>query len=362
MLTPSNVSFEFKPLTGETFLDAESVVRRTFVPDALRVLKKILENPYARSIGVLSYGDIGYEQGKPAGFQGIILRKMYFGQAPFSATGASTLGMIEGASPWLLLAIIKKMTEARDGRKMGFGNTTCRQLERMSRKYGFPRDGGITWKKTRFSVIHPFALIAVLLCKKVLRVCPSYVSKVLSEPFEVVSGRLKVVRLRNIDKPIFDRFWTEYISQNRGLVCSRAADELQWMFGDSLELGKDVLLCAMIDLKLVGYIILRNLGEGRWKVADLIALGNDVDIIRRLLWAAKRFLRKRTNALILSIRGFPQKIYESVVPKLFPLVRVNTQDPFTWEIYDEELRRKLGDLYHDANSWFFGPYDGDADL
>lgn len=336
---PEEEGVVFKPFCASTLADAEAVCLAAYGEDcASRILRKILENPFARECGAESFGDIAYVGGKPVAMQAAIIRRMYDGQKSFSALTGSTLGAVPGTSPLVVLSLLKHSIMPRNGSRFWFANTANATAAKLDRLVGITADGGEKWRGFRFAIVNPWRFAWYL-----------FVTRVLKRRVEWKDGQVKRAPERDYAK--IDEFWRRYLDGNSGVVTSRSAAEVKWVFEDGFARGRNVFIPEEKDGKMFGYAILRNRTEGRWEVADLIALGNDPATVRLLLKKAKRFLRRNTNAIMLSIRGFPEDI-QSVIADEFPHSRVNKKHlPFIYQPFDIP-----------KGSWFFGPYDGDADL
>ena len=342
----------FKSFNAETFDDAAAVACAAFhSKHMVRILRKILANPYAKENNESSFGDIAYVDGEPVGFQAIIPFRLYDGQTPIRATIGSSLGVVPGTSPVVLFDLIMRPFSAKRGSGFHFSNTANRNVVRLSRFTGVSENGGDSWKGYRYAVINPLQFISYVLWNKVLK--RSFRGKIerigRGVDFSISQGRIEIVRQIQIDKAAFDGFWNRYLQANKGIVSSRSAAEIEWMFGGGIDNGTDVLLSASSNGAMCGYVIVRSGDDRRWKVVDMIALHNDGSIIAALLTAAKHFLRRHSCAAMLRISGFPDFI-QDVIATNFPHRRKGVHVPFIYEPY--KIPKE--------DSWFFGPYDGDA--
>jgi hypothetical protein len=155
-----------------------------------------------------------------------------------------------------------------------------------------------------------------------------------------------------IDFKLFDDFWHRYCETNEGLVSSRSAEELEWIFNDRLASGEIVILGEFKGEDLVGYVALKSASNGkRWMIADWIAIKNDTTILVALLKSAVRFLRRKRGAVLLETIGFPD-FAEPVLKRCLRFSRKARNNTFLWKFLD-------GKTTIPPNSWFFGPYDGD---
>lgn len=354
----------WRPFSNETLADAEVVVRQAFGDDVVPLLGKILRNPALADFRDQKSGDIVYCNGEPVGFEALIPRRLYLRNRMYLGFVGSTMGLKPGISPLVLLSLMKRNIAQRCGGILWFANTANATSVKMNCRLGIRGRGPCTWDEIRYTVIHPFAFAAMIFRRKLLNRCvkkkPELALPVRDE-LVMRSGALEICRMAKFDGEMFDAFWCEYVKTNKGFVLSRTAAELEWMFGDRLATGEDVLLVVYEDGRFAGFTVLRSCQDGWWRIADLIAFGNDETILGILLKGAKRFLWKRTKAALLTSRGFPE-VAMRVVGKHLPNKRQVGGNPFIWKFYDTEIVHDRGDIANDANSWFFGPYDGDAEL
>jgi len=166
-----------------------------------------------------------------------------------------------------------------------------------------------------------------------------------------------------IDDRDFDAFWESYLKGNSGLVSSRTAEELRWVFGSGLPSGEVVLLTARKDDVLQGYAFLRRTDETEvcWRIVDLIALGNDEWILETLIGGASAFLRRRTPATCLQVTGFPTWV-QPLLRRLFPKSSSFGFNKCIWAPLTDRARSLCGDWVNAAGGWYSCPYDGDMCL
>ena len=361
---PDEAGTSWRPFSDKTLADAEVVVRQSFGSDVVPLLGKILRNPALADIRAQESGDIVYCNGEPVGFEALMPRRLYLRNRMYLGSVGSTMGLKPDVSPLVLLSLMKRNIAQRCGSILWFANTANATSVKMNRHLGIRGCGPCTWDEIRYAVIHPFSFAAMILRRKVLRRCQKKAPELalpIRDELVMRTGALEIRRMVKFDVKMFDAFWCGYVKANKGLVSSRSAAELEWMFGDRLATGEDVLLVACEDGRVAGFTVLRSCQGGWWRIADLIASGNDETILGALLKGAKRFLRKRTGAALLTSRGFPESAM-CVIGKYLPNKRPTGGNAFLWKFYDTENTRDVGDVANDANSWFFGPYDGDAEL
>lgn len=322
---------EFKPFNETTLDDAKSVVGAAFSPVVYQLLEKILANPLRRELGNGSAGDIAYQNGKPVAFQAAIVRRLYIGKNPIIGVVGSTLGALPETSPVMLMQLMKRTIASRDGSVLFFANTANATSMKMNRLLGVKGMGPRTCEQIRFASIVSFPVLRNL--------CP----------------RSSAVKLDKIDKEQFDIFWTKYLNDNKGVVASRSSAELEWMFGDNVAKGTDVILATYEGSEISGYIVVRKSRKGRgWLVVDMLALDNDRATLRLLLVSAVRYLRREARSLILESIGFPLYV-EDLTRSILPLYRKTLNNTFLFKAIDPGFTVP-------ESSWFFGPYDGDRSM
>ena len=314
-----------RPYTTETKDDAFRVIRDRFTEEDCRIAEKYLRNPV---IGETGAGDIAYDSDKPVGFQAAILRRLYLGRNLFLGTVGGMLAMEENGSPVLLMNLMKASIAPRDGSIFFFANTSNETSMKMNRLLGVRGKGPETCERIRFApVFWP-------------------------RGFKWILPASHARRLMEFKPEIFDNFWEKYLSSNKGLVTSRSSKELDWIFRERLQSGEVVILGEFDGEDLLGYIALKFTRKGRRSlIVDWIALNNDKSVLDSLLVSAIRFLRKESSAILLESIGFPLE-EEPILKRRLPFVRRCPNNSFIWKFHDKGM-----DI--PAESWFYGPYDGD---
>lgn len=314
-----------------TLADAKQVVSDMFSPKDCSLLDKMLANPLRKGIGESSAGEVVYQDGRPVAFQGAVLRRLYLGREPMVGIVGSTLCARRETSPILLMQLMKATIKARGGSTLFYANTSNVVSMKMNRMLGVKGVGPDTCARIRFTVVY---------------VPPG---------LKWTCRRPHARRLPSIDAKMFNDFWTHYRETNEGIVSSRSAEELAWVFGDQLASGKAVLLGEFSGDSLVGYIVLKSSHSGRrWLISDWIAIKNDVGILDSLLSSAVRFLRRMRGAVLLESIGFPD-FMDSVLGRYLRFSRKTKNNSFLWKSLDARTRPL-------SDSWFFGPYDGDRSM
>ena len=309
----------------ENKADAFAVIQARFSSHSCRRAEKYLQNPFLSSGGA---GDIAYMQGKPVGFQAAIRRKLFLGKEPLWGVVGGMLAMYESAPPVLLVNLMKASIASRDGSSFFYANTANFASMKMNRMLGVKGTGPSLCERIIFGIV--------------------YVPKWL----KWICRRPHARRLSVIDAKVFDDFWNRYRETNDGLVSSRSAEELKWIFGDRLESGEIVILGEFSGDTLVGYVALKSSCRGkRWIIADWIAVKNNAEILSSLVQSAVRFLRRQCGPVLLETIGFPD-FAEPILKRCLWFSRKAKNNTFIWKFLDERMTIPPG-------SWFFGPYDGD---
>lgn len=349
-----------KPFTEDTLDDALSVVRNRFGETACDQARLILRNPM-RSV-CPSAGDVSYEKDVPVGFQAAMLRRGLCGEHDFHCVIGGMLALKVGASPVSLVALMKNTIKPRGGSVLFLANTSIPTSMKMNRMLGVDGQGCPSCGLVRFAVLRWGHFARFCLHGKLPRWLAELGDIVgcLMLPFFVRRQRTKTAsaQMMLFEKKAFDRFWSEYAATNDGIVLSRTADELAWLFSDGLQTGKNILLVRKDGERIVGYIVLRakEAGMVRWMVADWIAIGNDREMLSDLLRDAVIYLRKKTPAAFLESIGFRMDV-QDVVHRHLPFTRRAPNNSTIYKAFTKEIAEELGRA--DCHGWFFGPYDGD---
>lgn len=319
---------EIKAFDETTLADAKKVVSEMFSPAACPLLDKMLANPLRKELGVSAAGEIAYQDGEPVAFQGAILRRLFAGQEPIIGVVGSTLCSKPETSPVLLMNLMKATIKPRGGSELFFANTANPASMKMNRMLGIKGVGPETCARIRFDLTwaHPY----------LKSLCPRPRSK----------------RVTSVDAETFNTFWGRYLAGNRGLVSSRTAEDLNWMFGDGLSSGETVAFGEFKEGELLGYIVIHSTNNShRWMVFDWIALNDDMAVLRRLLTSAVRFARRETSAVLFEMVGFSE-MADKVASSVLPFRRKTNNNSCLWRFSD-------GRGFIPEGSWFFGAYDGD---
>ena len=245
---PDEEGTTFKPFEQDTLSDAEDVVKVAFGELGIPILRKILRNPLKEEFPNIEYGDIAYSDSRPVGFEALILRRLYVGKRQILGVAGSTMGIKPETSPLVLLSLMKRNITPRSSSVMWFANTANDVSVKLNGKLGIKGLGPETWEVNRYTIIHPLAFMMSIVRRKILKQsCVPETVKGFSRHYSkvVAYGDVEVFRMMHFDASIFDAFWFEYLKGNKGLVSSRSANELDWIFGDNVAEGKDVLLVSL---------------------------------------------------------------------------------------------------------------------
>lgn len=352
---------EVKPLTEETLRDAEEVVRSRFDESAIAILHKEMRNPLRKLCNEV--GDIAYEDGVPVCFQAAILRRLYLGQKEIIGVVGGLTCIKREASIEALIDVRAAANKERGNCILGFGNSqnaeTAAMARKMSKKVALPPPESCT--RFIWAAIRPFDCFVYFVRRKLIKASvPNWKSfDTTGIEFSKKVGAYEVRRVSSEYEVLFDSFQADYLSSNKGLFSSRSSEEMMWMFGERLKSGRAVMLSAYENGKSVGYIILDGHGNARrWMIVDLIALRNDKKVIDALLDGAKRFLRKKTPAMMMETTGYPSFI-QATLMRYLPHVRNVGHNQFSWGSKNQSFREKVIPLIDTDKIWFFGIYDGD---
>ena len=351
-----------KGYTEETFADACAASFSRFGESVRSQMERVLKNPLRRLCA--EAGDVAYEKGVPVGFQAAILRRLYMGKTPFIGVVGGLLAMKEDASPVSLFQLMKKTCAPRGGSVFYFANTSNAASMKLNRALGIKGTGPascahVRWRPIHFGDFADFCIHGRL--PKIVKSLLNAGGRILDIFFfrRCRTSGTHPVCAERLDAASLDNFWKRYLEGNTGLVASRTAEELIWLYGDGLASGQYVFLKRENASGLCGYIVLRraNARNGRWMIADWIALCDDRDVLSDLLRDAVCFLRKIPGAVLLESVGFPLRV-QALLHRHLPFTRKCPNNTFLYQQTDMSF--KLDDA--PDTGWFFGPYDGDRCL
>lgn len=351
---------DIRCLDERTLNDALSVVCSRFNESACQQVRKLLGNPMRRICHEV--GDIAYESGNPVVFQAAIPRQGYVRDKAFLGIAGGLLVSKRGASPASVLSLMQKTNAPRHGSVVVFGNTAIPVSIKLNRMLGVDGLGCPSCGIVRFAVLRWGLFLDFLLHGRL----PSFLVRfadwlgVLIQPFFFRRDRSHTVgcRLDAFDSERFDGFWSDYLKKNDGVVLSRTAEELGWMFGEDVDTGRNLLFVREDGSRLCGYIVVRamNAERTRWMVADWIALENDRDILSDLLRDAVLGLRQIKSAAFLECIGFRMDV-QDVIHRHLPFSRRAPNNSTNYKAHTPEMKQSMENA--DRTGWFFGPYDGD---
>ena len=367
---PLDEDISFKAYDVTTSQDARAIVSEVFRPSVCNLLDFIEKNPVEGELNVSQWGDVAYRGDEAIGFQAAVHRKIYYQQMPYIAFVGSTFCLRRAESPVVAYELNKRTLKRSSEGVMSFGNTACKAAVRLLKASGTRYQKGPDsydyrlwcciswWRRTRAVGCHYLGAIlrrltGYVLCSKAYRKLP-WKAFVL----ETKLGRIR--RERTVDCARVEKFWQRYIVTNKGLVSSRSAAEIKWIYGDAIDVGKLVFLTMEDKEGVVGWIVLRPSEKslGRWSIYDWIALDNNKDRLEQLLIGAKMFLKRCTPAWYFEAHGFPDGV-QPMLRRQLPNRIWKPGDVFVCSFWNEEFKQKVKSLDY-PDSWFFGIYDGDA--
>lgn len=357
---------ETRPLTEFThYQDAKVVIIDRFGEGALRVLDLVMRNPLRKLCP--DAGDIVYDNGKPVCFQACMLRRLCVGKTEIFGKVAGLTCLKNGAPAEAYIDVRIAASRPRNGSVMGFGNSmnaeSAYAAHRLSRKKNPTTfEGPESCTRFLWRAVRPLECLAYFIRRKIFKArLPNWkeFSTLSSANYEVKHGELVVRRLMEVKPGFFDALMAEYLKTNEGLVCSRTAEEIEWIFGERIKRGQCVLLGVFKGENPVGYIIARSKPNAkRWEIMDWFALGNNLRILEPLLAELCRFLKRKTPAMMLEVIGFPTAA-QPILKRYLPHERQVGNNVFSWGSSNKEFRESILPIIDTPKSWFFGPYDGD---
>lgn len=352
---------KIRALTEETLSDAENVVRNRFSHGAIDVLHMVMRNPLRRRCA--DAGDISYDGERPVAFQAFVLRRIYLGEKEIFGNNGALTCIVKGAPVEALVDVKVAAKRSRGDSVIKFSNSLNYESYRIYKKIRQMKMGPDSCTRYLWCPIRPLSCLCYFVRRKMLKAAvpnwPPFDTRV-AKPYDDMCGEFRIKRALSFEPEVFDVFFQNYVKTNEGLVTSRTAEELRWIFGDRVSNGQSVVLVTYCDQLPVGYIIL-NGGRSarRWRILDWIALRNDPRYLDALLAGAIRFLRHCTPAMMLETYGFSDWI-QPVLKRRLPHVRRIGVNSFVYSYFDKDFSQGCDSVIHTEKSWFFGPYDGDA--
>ena len=350
---------EYKRFNESTLKAVIRLTDECFTPASRELLDKLLKNPL-RKIDK-DAGDLAIDGDKTLSFQAAIIRMILFNGRSYVAMTGAMLSSAPNADPTVIYEVLERSTAVRGNGVLNFGNTACKATYRLNKLRGISGTGPDSCSNQRMQPINWFRFFWYMFLhvafKKASLGGPKMPSRI--RPFEKRIGGGTVRYIPKLVKEEFDGFWKEYVHSCRGLVSSRTSEELEWAFaGDRWR-----ILGYYEGRRLLGYIVLKSSDDAgnRWSIADWIAMRNDESILESLLIAAKKFLRARTRAMLFQTTGFPTFV-QPILARHFKYSRPLRSNEFLYRFENEEFKRMVMPAMDTKDSWFFGPYDGDACL
>jgi hypothetical protein len=162
----------------------------------------------------------------------------------------------------------------------------------------------------------------------------------------------------------FEELWTAKSEERAGtprVFTDRRPAALRWHFAVPGDRGSVRVLCCYKGKRLDGYAVVRNdvdfeSGLRTSMIADLIARGDDEEVIQSL-WVAAYQYAKRVESDVLEVQGFPPHIRE-MGSKWLPYHRKYPAHPYYFKATDPKLHAELSH----GEAWYACPFDGDATL
>lgn len=351
----------YKAFTADTREDAFGLIRGRFGESACGVAEKVLQNPAHK--GGVSCGCIGYKDDRPVCMQAEMLRTMYVGMRKINGlVGGLTCKVKKGCPLSILLETINHAADVGQDYLIAFGNSCCGETARLNEASGDTL-GPKTCTRYLWRAIRPVECGMYFIRRKLLKWdAPQWkeFSTLSSLGFEKEYAGLIIRRLIDVKPVFFDALMSEYVKTNEGVVCSRTAEEIEWIFGEHIRNGQCVLLAAFKAGKPVGYIIIKvSRTAKRCLIYDWFALKNNENTLEALLCTGCTYLKKYTPAMMLEVCGFPTWI-QPLLKRYLPHERPVGNNVFAWDSRDKTFRDNvLLPLIDSPKSWFFGPYDGD---
>lgn len=354
-----NSQNEFKPFTEATLDDALVPIRERFDEYACELARKHLLNPL-RNPGA-DIGTIGYRKGKPVCFQVACLRRFYFqGKELLAIVGGLTCRTRKGCPPSVTFETIERAERPRQGSVMSFGNTCCSETASIDAAKG-GCVGPVSCSQAHWGIVSLVSAAIFLIGKKFgLFLRQHDIDTLNSIDYSLCVHGVEIKRQMDFNSFFCDELMRLHLEASKGIVCSRSAKELEWIFGGRIRSGKCVMLEGWHRGIPCGYIVLAiNSNRQRGHILDWFAAGNDDSVLEALLVAAMRFLKKNTWVAALEVVGFPTFV-QPLIAKYLPHVVELKHNRFSWGVGSAELREKIVNVIDSPASWFFGPYDGDG--
>lgn len=343
---------DFRALFVERFPDGDAALLDRFLSNPARA-----DHP--------STGSIAYdENGAVKAILGIVPRVVYHGQRRLLAGNGVAIAVRKDANRDFFSDFIRDSIMAQMA-DVYFVNTAIPpSRKRTALALANLADGPASCAEIRERAVRSSGGVARMFRKVLAKLGHAENPLPMPDKGEAVSTADGMVLAREcgIGEAAFDDFWKRYLKDNAGMVSSRTAEELRWVFGKGLASGEVILLTARREGVLQGYAFCRRTDDTAacWRVVDLIALKNDETVLQALAEAATRFLRRRTRATCLQITGFPAWV-QPLLKRLFPQSASFGFNKCIWACLNENAKALCGDWVN-APGWYGCPYDGDMCL
>jgi len=323
----------------------------------------LLSNPIFSASNQKESGIVVYDDNICVAFQGMVFRILHVKQTEVCGREGTVLAIRKNYAHIIGELMVSVMQNR--GECIYYSNTCMPRTVRLLKLAGMRNVGPLSCEKIHFYVFQWGTLCKAVLAKHHVRIPLAIevgvnavgwlVSKITFRRFK---SKTTSVRIFSIDDETFNEFWQEYLRHNDGVVTSRTARELRWLFSDGLLSGRFIMIARKIKDRIVGYVVLKTQDSEvglRWIVSDWIAMRNDKYILHDLLQDA-RAAAMATDAMCMELTGFPMVI-QPVVKSCLPLVRKAVCNTFLYKLYDTSFTESLLDT--PDRGWFWGPMDGD---
>jgi len=351
-----------RPYDEGTAADFKQLFTDRFPGGDSEILDVFLSNP-ARAAhpacGTVAYSDAG----DVIAIQGLIPRVAFQRQERILVANAVAMAVKKDVDRSFFTAYLTASVGG-SGSDLLFGNTAIPGSRRRLQAASGVVDGPASCAEIREQDVRSSGFVARAFRKVLAKAGLSRTRNLPTADEAVIDrGDLTLTRECEIDDQRFNDFWTHYLKDNDGLVSSRTAEELRWMFAKGLAAGDTVLLTARAFGRLAGYVFCRRTDEtgACWRIVDMIAIGNDERILAALVDGMTAFLRRRTPATCLQVTGFPTWV-QPLLKRLFPRSATFGFNKCIWTPLTDRAKSLCGDWVNAPNGWYGCPYDGDMCL
>jgi hypothetical protein len=341
------------------------LLQQYFSIDEPTIRHRFFENPCHPRESRFLRGCLLWHDGGVVGFHGAHMRQAFFGQRSLALCVHCLTYVAPAFRDHVAEIMLPILTQADVD--IHVANTANPQAQRLFRGLRWAQ-GVASCARIQFRVTSAHRFGRLLLARNLLgRKLPAIVGTTAGlAGIGVLACRQRIrsactptqpLRLERFPKPATDEFWSRLLAGNRGLLTSRTSEELDWLFGQGLKSGCDVLLARVEDARLAGYAVLRKAvigGEMVGRVMDWVAEDRDPCLLGDLLLDVCTYARDFRMAAI-EISGFPTDV-QSMVRESLPFTRKIPGNPFVIFAREQELLKRI---VEDPYGWFWGPVDGD---